>query len=361
VAGWNDLSAVATAARSSLVEAAGIEIPEADFVLKTLAIYLLVLVPLNWFVFWMLGRVECAWAAAPVIAVIGAVAVIRLAQLDIGFARSRTEIGVLELQGNYPRGHLTRYTAFYTSLASNYRLTFDDASALALPFTDDPRYLRPFTRQPIEVVLRRDDTIALNHVLVGSNSTALVHSEQMLPVGGGLTLAGDDAKGFQVFNRTPLTLRDVGVVRETTDGKLQTAYVGEIKPQAAAPLKFTGADEEHPWFDEWDKSPVMQRPDDSRGSKGQVRLGDLARLAVERLRITPGDIRLVGWTDEELPGVTVEPHAPQSSSHTIVVAHLQRGAFHAPESDKNVIDDYRTGLNPDEPEPEAEATTTPGS
>ena len=33
-----------------------------------LAIYLLVLVPLNWLVFWLIGKVEWAWIAAPLIA-----------------------------------------------------------------------------------------------------------------------------------------------------------------------------------------------------------------------------------------------------------------------------------------------------
>ena len=59
---------------------------------------------------------------------------IRLAQLDIGFARSRTEIALLEVQGGYDKAHLTRYTAVYTSLSSSYRLAFAHHSALALPF-----------------------------------------------------------------------------------------------------------------------------------------------------------------------------------------------------------------------------------
>ena len=50
--------------------------------------YLFVLVPLNWLLFRVLGRVELAWAAAPVIAVVCTGLVVWLAQLDIGFARS---------------------------------------------------------------------------------------------------------------------------------------------------------------------------------------------------------------------------------------------------------------------------------
>ena len=42
--------------------------------------------PFNWLLFKMLGRVEWAWIAAPAIALVRAACVIKLAQLDIGFA-----------------------------------------------------------------------------------------------------------------------------------------------------------------------------------------------------------------------------------------------------------------------------------
>src|SRR5690606_1118314 len=120
VGGWNDVSGAADAVRRSLKEAAGISVPKRDFVLRILAVYLVVLVPVNWAFFRLIGRVEWAWIAAPLIAIGGALAVVRLAQLDIGFARSRTEVAVLELQPNHQRGHLTRFTALYTSLSTNY-------------------------------------------------------------------------------------------------------------------------------------------------------------------------------------------------------------------------------------------------
>ena len=72
VAAWNDNGAASEAARHALTEAAGIQIPRGEFVLQVLGVYLLVLVPLNWLFFWLLGRVEWAWVAAPIIAVLGA-------------------------------------------------------------------------------------------------------------------------------------------------------------------------------------------------------------------------------------------------------------------------------------------------
>ncbi len=111
IGAWNDFNATASAARGALREAAGVDVPNRAFVVGCLAAYLFVLVPVNWAVFRMLGRVEWAWIAAPLIAIAGTYVVVQRAQLDIGFVRSQTEIGILELQPDHPRAHLARYTA----------------------------------------------------------------------------------------------------------------------------------------------------------------------------------------------------------------------------------------------------------
>ena len=140
VAAWNDFSPLANAARDSLRQAAGIEIPKARFVVWVLVLYLVVLVPVNWGVFATIGRVEWAWIAAPIIAVGGMAAVVKLAQLDIGFARSQSEVAILELHNGYPRGHLTRYTALYTSLSTTYDVNPEERTTLILPFSADPDF-----------------------------------------------------------------------------------------------------------------------------------------------------------------------------------------------------------------------------
>jgi len=355
VAAWNDEGSASNAARQALTDAAGIKIPKADFVFKVLIIYLAILVPLNWFVFWMIGRVEWAWIAAPIISVIGAGAVIRLAQLDIGFARSRTEIAVLEVQGGYDRAHLTRYTALYTSLSSSYRLAFDEMSALALPFASPGEASQQQISSISEVEFRIDKQKALSGVKVQSNSTGMVHSEQMLALGGKLTLAGSDQKGWTVKNNTKVTLRELGLIRRNAAGVAETAYVAELAPETSSPISFTAAkwtpqttDErgtkiaprEILWLSEWDKSPVLSNTPAAEDEKEGVRLTRLARLAVDQLRVIPGDVRLVAWTDELLTGMDIAPAAPQNMTHTLVLAHLVRGDMPKIRPDATVADDY---------------------
>ncbi|MCI0357813.1 MAG: hypothetical protein L0211_04915 [Planctomycetaceae bacterium] len=383
VAAWNDEGAASNAARQALTDAAGIKIPKADFVFRVLIVYLAILVPLNWFVFWMLGRVEWAWIAAPIISVIGAGAVIRLAQLDIGFARSRTEIAVLEVQGNYDRAHLTRYTALYTSLSSSYGLSFKDSSALALPFASPGEAPQQSTYTISEVEFRIDKNKSLSGVKVQSNSTGMVHSEQMFPLGGKLTLVGDDKKGWTVKNTSSVTLKDVGLWRKSADGASQTAYLAELAPGTSSPISFTvvrmtpeTVDERRNrippreifWLAEWDKSPVLSKMPAGDDEKEGVRLNSLAHLAVEQLRLVPGDVRLVAWTDEPLDGMEIAPHAPQNTTHTLVLAHLVRGDMPTIRPDATVADDYyeppidnEPGTEPTEPDTTDPAATTSGA
>lgn len=366
VAGWNDFSGAAMAARLALTDASGIKIPKSGFVLRVLLVYLVVLVPLNWGFFRLLGRVEWAWIAAPIIALVGAGAVIRMAQLDIGFARSRSEIAILEAHGGYSRGHLTRYTALYTSLTSGYDLTFDDPSSLAQPFalvTRDGAYERPRTEPSIPVYFRRDKQVSLKGFQVNSNSSDKVHCEQMFDLGGGLHLTGDETKGFVVENKTDLALQDVGVLRRDSQGRVLGAWVGALAAKTSAPLGFQPlADQKKPWLPEWDASPATSRS--RAGKNAGVSLWRIIDLACDRLRLNKGEVRLVGWTDREVPGVSIRPGAAQTTLRTLVLAHLQHGPLPAARPDVNMKDDVqetREPLREDEVNPPARATLLPGT
>lgn len=359
VAGWNDFCAAAESARLSLREAAGVSIPKAGFVLRIVAVYLLFLVPINWAVFRMLGRVEWAWIAAPVIAIIGAGAVVRMAQLDIGFARSQTELNIVEAYGNHSRAHVTRYTALYSSLSTSYDFHFDDPSALAQPFPTKKREPQnAFNRvQPTTCYFRRDNGVSLNGFVVRSNTTDFVHSEQMLPLGGAFQLQGDATAGWQVNNQTDFPWQDATVLRCINKGEYEVAYIGELATKTAKPLSFvTLSGKSLP--KEWANSPVMSQ---ATSTDGQLSLWRIVELATRQLRLDPGDVRLLGWTEEAIPGLTITPQAPQTKSRTLAIVHLREASLPPLLSDKNmrisVVDEEekKEEEQPSEPKPTAEA------
>ena len=336
VGGWNDFSGPASAARDSLRDAAGVSVPSARFVVQVLAVYLLALVPLNWGFFRAIGRVEWAWIAAPLIAIGGTGLVVKLAQLDIGFASGRSEIAVLEVQGGYDRGHLTRYVGLYTSLSTGYELLLDDDSALAAPFslagTNEQLARQGLSR----VGFRRDKRTRLEGFRVMSNSTGMIHSEQMLALGGSIRLAGDPVTGFLLHNGTDFGFSGVGVIRRAGPRSVEVAWVGDLPPGGQTPLAFEPPADRKTLLASWNDSPVTAKdvPD------GTLSLRGLLVLAQEPGGLATGDVRLVGWTERELPGLTVKPTPSQATCRSLIVAHLRRAPLSAPRPDANSRFDY---------------------
>lgn len=419
MAAWNDHSGAADAAREALKVAKGFSIPKGDFVLQVLLVYLLVLAPLNWGLFRLIGRVEWAWVAAPVLAILGTIAVVRLAQLDIGFARSETELAIAEVQGDYPRAHVTRYTSMYTSLSSSYDVVFEDEASLAQPFGKEAGFQRgPY--EPVHTVsLRRDRELRLSGFQVRSNDTATVHCEQMTDLGGSFRLSGDSSTGYQVANGSSLNFHGVGLLRRTEQGVLERAWLGEFPAGAILPLRFEPARDNEARCPLWDEAPatfsferqarlLLSRHDADgdgqlkraevashramtadfdrfdlkrdgvwefgellswcRGSRsGELSLGRFVDLASEGLHLRRGDVRLIGWTEEALPGIEIRPISAQEVRQTLLLVHLQRGPLSAPRPDVNCAADFvleppkaeGEGAVPANGEPTGDAFATP--
>lgn len=337
VGAWNDFSPMASAARESLREAAGVEVPGAGFVIVCLAAYLLALVPLNWLVFHTLGRVEWAWIAAPIIAVAGAFIVINRAQLDIGFVRAQTEIGLLELQGDLPRAHASRYTALYTSLSTTYDLEYENLTTLAAPFPRQVNDAAYSLQRNSPVDFQRYDNVRLSGVPIASNSTGYVHSEQMLPLDGAICIGRSQAGGGeQIENRSKLQLDSVAVLRRVDAKTIKGAWIGQLTPgrSIALALPTLSLEENEVPFE-------ANRFEESRRFSGRLNLEPMFRLALDPQLIDIGETRLVARVDTILPGQQIAPTAAQVRGATLVVAHLDYGKFDAPSPDSNTKQDIK--------------------
>jgi hypothetical protein len=335
-AGWNDFSATSNVALDALRKAAGISVPDARFVVIVLGTYIAVLVPVNWLFFRLLGRVEWAWAAAPFISVGGAIAVVYMAQLDIGFARSKSELAVMELQSTYPRAHLTRYLALYSSLGTRYQLRFDDQSAVALPFAAGQRMLVgqgvgavDFRRTP-QLADENEEAaqVTLDGLEISSNTTGMVHSEEMLDAGGGFGWQPLGTNRYRLVNDTRFAWQGVAVI-----GPRQAAWVGSLDAGAAATVELVDrVPDVEPWSKQLDSSPVT-----SEQTADGLNLRNFYRLAQNQLsdETSANELRVVGWTADEVAGLTIRPGSSQSRQLTFVVGHLDYGPVMPVTSDQS--------------------------
>jgi hypothetical protein len=400
VAGWNDDSGVASAARETLKKAARITPPSASFVMKMLGLYLLVLVPINWLIFRVIGKVEWAWIAAPIIALAGAFMVVRYASLDIGFVRSVTHIGVLELHDDYERGHLTDYAALYTSLSTRYNVELDNLSGQSLPFANvsTSSFRRGESSKKVE--LNRTTTTDLKNYLVRSNSTGLLHTEMMFDVGGSFRLTGDESL-LQVENQTLINVEDCGVVRRNENGELEFAWIGTLEAGDDVRLEFSALEgsvasawgkiealvgnakvAEQVWESQefepgkpveldmlaavselqnnWpqlsqilnDKMNVLSRSDISESmlasalsevNGSEASLASVFGCVAGNLQLGPGEIRLIGRTNQKLDQSRYSPAATQAKHNLLVLVHLKHADMPKCKRDANAVSEFDSG------------------
>jgi hypothetical protein len=349
---WSESSPVSRVAREALREAAGVRVPAASFVVACLAIYLIVLVPLNWMVFHALGRIEWAWISAPIIAIIGTLAVVHQAQLDIGFVRSQTEIALLELQGAHPRGHLSRYTALYSSLSSTYDVEFGDSSAVATPFPHDENWNPRFGDTISTVAFEKYDKTRLRGVAIASATTQMIHSEQMIALDGPIRMfpTSTNPNLKQLENKSAYNLTDVTIVRRRFDGggqpQVTGCWIGDLPSgsgKLVPPLSALS----------WKKGEIpfaIQRQSAAQSSyKRRLNVDPLLELAFRFPAASEDPIqggreetRLVARIDDVLPGATASPRASQSAGATVVLAHLEYGGLPARVRDLNSPSDVMT-------------------
>ena len=310
ISGWSDGSDVIRLCRETLRAEAGIEIPASSLVFRSLGYYLCILIPLNYLIFRSLGKLEYAWLAVPVIAICGAIWVAREARLDIGFARSQTEMALLEVQAGCDRAHLTRVAAIYNSLSSTYDIAFDSPGAAALPVQQGGQV------QPISAVFKTGfaEGPILSGMIVGSNQIRMVHAEQMFSMGGSLSLAGNG----NLVNRTDREFFDAVVIRKDLLGKLEVANVGPCPQQSSTMLRFRSVT---------DEEIAVSMSEDAN---------DLELALVRSNAIPPGSTRLVARIDESLPGMAITPVATQVTSKTTVLAHLEYSPWPIPRPDVNL-------------------------
>ena len=297
IGGWSDFDAVANAARATLQDAAGITPPSGNFILKLLAGYLFVLVPLNWAIFRLMGKVEYAWVAAPIIAIVGAVVVIRMASLDIGFSRSNTQIALLEIPAEYERGHLTEYSALYTSLSTAYRMELDGDGAMALPFPSnrDKEY-SPSEQVPLSIDKASANT--LSGLQIQSNTTELIHAEHLFNAGGKVRLKIDDSGEMTLINGTSLTFKNVLIAAGTkpverpkqkkqnkpTPLGAKLAMLESIPPNSQ--LKITFGDTQK-LLDDYRRLPLMANPKRDALKLWSDNFAQTPSVSIESLELLP--------------------------------------------------------------------------
>jgi hypothetical protein len=196
----------------------------------------------------------------------------------------------------------------------------------------------------------RYDDVQLTGVPISSNSTGMVHSEQIHTLDGAIRLTKSPTAGDQVENGSKLALHSVCVVRKPTADEaasktrgFEAQWIGDLSPGQSAPIsKMLPFDPKEPIFID-ERVAEGQRIETPR-----LNLEPMVRLALDPQHIEEGETRLVARVDEVLPGETITPTASQVRGATLVVAHLKYAHLPEPEKDRNTRRDINVTDDPPE-------------
>ncbi|WP_422931061.1 hypothetical protein [Singulisphaera sp. PoT] len=314
VSEWVDSSALPRLSRDILEEASGITVPSSKFVLKVILAYVLALVPLNYLVCrYLLRRREWAWVVVPTLALGFAIGVERAAAYDVGYDAACDEINVLEMQGGYPRAHLSRFASLYTTGRVQFDISYpNDPSALALP-QDNGRSLRGedvatsrWHSQPVPT---------LEGLQVQPRSLSLFRAEQMVNLPGSITLDTSQSPP-KIVNGTDLELRDAVLIDVGHPDKRKETYLGTIGPGAQVEAKAVPGPEKDP-FEKLQPNP-----------KSVI---EALREYYEDRPENTGELRLVAWCTTTWGGQKIEPAVDRQRGVSVVLVHLKNGPPPAPD------------------------------
>jgi len=158
---------------------------------------------------------------------------------------------------------------------------------------------------------------------VASNSTAIVHTEQMIDLGGPFEFVSRDGAS-RLVNRTKYALRQAAVLRRAANGEFQIAWIGELPAGSEADLGFVAAEATVSTLPNW----TFSTADTDDSSSTSLNLDQLANIVRAPSRLRTGETRLLAMVDTALPGMAIEP-APSQAPRAGTVVIAQSGSASA--------------------------------
>ncbi|HEY5313573.1 MAG TPA: hypothetical protein VIK18_13690, partial [Pirellulales bacterium] len=191
-------------------------------------------------------------------------------------------------------------------------------------------------RLPVAADDDRPGRVSLDGFQVASNSTGMVHSEQMLPLPGGIRLVRLSGDRCRVENHTPWNLEHAALMDQHSAIPIGTLHSGEQREVSLAELS---------WFDlavvnSGTLEAYGQALAKASKSQGQVLrsavidgldLRDLVSIAASN--INANELCLVGLVAGPIPGLKIEPATVPAHIANLVIAHLDYGPLPEPERD----------------------------
>lgn len=193
----------------SLVQA---ELPSAWFIAGFLGLYILLIVPVNYFVFRRFRRLEWAWLMVPVWAIVFTVGAYHIGAIHQQGTVNLNALSVIETFPNSTRGRATSFISIYSPVRSWYNVRF--AGGVFPHLITGGAFFGPSlpTSSDQTLLVHYDpDTTVIADVLIHHWSQRMVKAAHAIDLGEGVAIDlswDDDRLVGTVTNRTTYTIHD---------------------------------------------------------------------------------------------------------------------------------------------------------
>ena len=223
-----------------------VETPKRGVVASFLLLYLLVAVPLNYFIFGWFRRREIAWAAVPLWALF-----FSIGAYVVGYQQGRLTIDqltVVEAGPNQPEGLARTFMGVYAPRRGNYRFRFEADERLSTHPHAGPGHLvsTKFLTRGITSLLPEMDILEepngdllIEKLEIYARATRRMEIQHLAPLGEGIdvqcTEQPDGKIQVAVQNGSPLLLLSSVLAYSGTDGRWRAIRLGNLKKKMVEP------------------------------------------------------------------------------------------------------------------------------
>jgi len=229
-----------------------VEMPKRGVVASFLLLYLLVAVPLNYFVFGWFRRREIAWAAVPLWAII-----FSIGAYVVGYQQGRLtvdQLTVVEAGPGQPEGLARTLMGVYAPRRGNYRFQFEPSDPSGFQPQAGPGHLvsSEFRTRGITGLLPEMDILEesngdliIEDLLVRARATRRLEIQHRAPLGEGITVQlseqEDGKTKIAVHNRSPFLLMSSVLAYYGKDRRWRAIRLGNLKKKMAVPQEWVQA------------------------------------------------------------------------------------------------------------------------
>ncbi len=318
---------------AALMNIPSMQAPPFEFIGMFLVLYVLFLVPINYFVLKKIGRRELAWVTTPFI-----VAVFTLLSYGVGFTIKGgtlrvNKLTIVQSQAGGAYGAADTLFGIFSPSKTGYTLAAADGEGAVSDLPPES-----YSTEPSSMNVREDQHLVLEDYRINMWAMKLFRARSVVNLGRGITAqfqTGDGAVKATVRNGTPYNFAAAVILvgqQATSLNGLNSGGAATAQVSLTSKTDFNTAQQVVNAFG------MAPGSDQQRNLRSAALNALLAHeSSVKGANVLSQGALFIGWTAQEALAVNVVGHKPQVEQGTLVVVRLPLDLASAPTTETDAL------------------------